>query len=132
MNTITLEVTRIVLAIGVFAIGVELPKQYMKKHWRSLFFLLVPTMTYVSAESSFYSINADYVTCPGVVCLRRVDIFSYTGVVFPLIPSSWCLLDANRPDSSSRRYWGEICRQACSCSSTSSYVIVYSIFFPFC
>ncbi|KAG8679850.1 hypothetical protein FRC08_016698, partial [Ceratobasidium sp. 394] len=45
-NEITLEVTRVVLAIGVFAIGVELPKQYMLKHWRSLFFLLVPVMTY--------------------------------------------------------------------------------------
>jgi NhaP-type Na+/H+ or K+/H+ antiporter len=46
-NTITLEFTRVVLAIGVFAIGVELPKQYMKRHWKSLFFLLVPIMTYV-------------------------------------------------------------------------------------
>ena len=46
-NTITLEFTRIVLAIGVFAIGVELPKAYMAKHWRSLFFLLVPVMTWV-------------------------------------------------------------------------------------
>lgn len=46
VNEITLEVTRVVLAIGVFAIGVELPKQYMLKHWRSLFFLLVPVMTY--------------------------------------------------------------------------------------
>ncbi|KAG9124548.1 hypothetical protein FRC07_011171 [Ceratobasidium sp. 392] len=46
VNEITLEVTRVVLAIGVFAIGVELPKQYMLKHWRSLFYLLVPVMTY--------------------------------------------------------------------------------------
>lgn len=47
-NLITLEFTRVVLAIGVFAIGVELPKAYMRKHWRSLFFLLVPVMTWVS------------------------------------------------------------------------------------
>ncbi|CAE6518345.1 unnamed protein product [Rhizoctonia solani] len=46
VNEITLEVTRVVLAIGVFAIGVELPKQYMLKHWKSLFMLLVPVMTY--------------------------------------------------------------------------------------
>lgn len=45
-NAITLEVTRVVLAIGVFAIGVELPSKYMQKHWRSLFFLLAPIMTY--------------------------------------------------------------------------------------
>lgn len=47
VNEITLELTRVVLAIGVFAIGVELPKAYMLKHWKSLFFLLVPVMTWV-------------------------------------------------------------------------------------
>lgn len=47
-NTITLEFTRVVLAIGVFAIGAELPKAYMKRHWKSLFFLLAPIMTWVS------------------------------------------------------------------------------------
>ena len=41
---ITLEVTRVVIAIGVFAVGVELPKAYMKKHWKSLAFLLGPVM----------------------------------------------------------------------------------------
>ncbi|EDR03541.1 uncharacterized protein LACBIDRAFT_253237 [Laccaria bicolor S238N-H82] len=45
-NMITLEFTRVVLAIGVFAIGVELPKAYMLRHWKSLFFLLVPVMTW--------------------------------------------------------------------------------------
>ncbi|GJE88795.1 Na(+)/H(+) antiporter [Phanerochaete sordida] len=55
-NTITLEFTRVVLAIGVFAIGVELPKAYMRRHWRSLFFLLAPIMTwgwFVSAALIF-------------------------------------------------------------------------------
>ncbi|KAH7101608.1 Sodium/hydrogen exchanger family-domain-containing protein [Auriculariales sp. MPI-PUGE-AT-0066] len=46
VNEITLEITRVVLAIGVFAIGVELPKAYMAKHWKSLFFLLGPCMAY--------------------------------------------------------------------------------------
>ena len=46
-TTITLELTRVVLAIGVFAIGVELPKAYMRQHWKSLLFLLAPVMTYV-------------------------------------------------------------------------------------
>ncbi|KAI0789689.1 Sodium/hydrogen exchanger family-domain-containing protein [Abortiporus biennis] len=45
-NTIVLEFTRVVLAIGVFAIGVELPKAYMARHWKSLFFLLFPCMTW--------------------------------------------------------------------------------------
>jgi sodium/hydrogen antiporter len=47
INNITLEFTRIVIAIGVFAVGVELPKKYMYRHWKSLFFLLVPVMTWV-------------------------------------------------------------------------------------
>jgi NhaP-type Na+/H+ or K+/H+ antiporter len=45
-NNLTLEFTRIVIAIGVFAVGVELPKKYMYRHWRSLFFLLVPVMAW--------------------------------------------------------------------------------------
>ncbi|KAF9269679.1 hypothetical protein L218DRAFT_993689 [Marasmius fiardii PR-910] len=55
-NEITLEITRIVLAIGVFGIGVELPKAYMRKHWKSLLFLLGPIMTwgwFVSAAFIF-------------------------------------------------------------------------------
>lgn len=47
VNEITLEFTRVVLAIGVFAIGVELPKAYMKRHWKSLLYLLFPVMTWV-------------------------------------------------------------------------------------
>ncbi|WVQ88108.1 hypothetical protein IAS59_001842 [Cryptococcus gattii] len=45
-DDITLEVTRVVIAISVFAVGVELPKAYMKRHWRSLFFLLGPCMVW--------------------------------------------------------------------------------------
>lgn len=41
---ITLEVTRIVLAIGLFAIGVELPKAYMQNHAKGLIAMVVPTM----------------------------------------------------------------------------------------
>ncbi|OWZ71203.1 hypothetical protein AYX14_03391 [Cryptococcus neoformans] len=45
-NDVTLEFTRVVIAISVFAVGVELPKAYMKRHWRSLFFLLGPCMVW--------------------------------------------------------------------------------------
>ena len=41
---ITLEVMRIVLATGLFAIGVELPKSYMAKHAKGLAIMVVPTM----------------------------------------------------------------------------------------
>jgi len=43
-GVITLEVMRVVLAVGLFAIGVELPESYMLDHVRSLLVLVVPTM----------------------------------------------------------------------------------------
>lgn len=43
-GVITLEVMRVVLAVGLFAIGVELPESYMMKHVRGLLVLVVPTM----------------------------------------------------------------------------------------
>ena len=43
-NVITLEVMRIVLATGLFAIGVELPKSYLARHAKSLLAMVVPTM----------------------------------------------------------------------------------------
>ncbi|KAF8625387.1 hypothetical protein AX15_005408 [Amanita polypyramis BW_CC] len=44
VDNITLEVMRIVLATGLFAIGVELPRSYMYDHAKSLLILIVPTM----------------------------------------------------------------------------------------
>ncbi|GJJ13292.1 hypothetical protein Clacol_007544 [Clathrus columnatus] len=74
VNTITLEVTRIVLAIGVFAIGVELPKQYMKKHWRSLFFLLVPIMTWIINYGWFVSAGLIFALIPGLSFLSSLAV----------------------------------------------------------
>lgn len=45
-DQITLEFSRIVLVVQCFAVGVELPKAYMERHWRSVTFLLVPVMTF--------------------------------------------------------------------------------------
>ena len=50
-NDSTLEFTRIVIAIGVFAVGVELPKGYVYRHWKSLFFFLVPVTKWVRRAS---------------------------------------------------------------------------------
>ncbi|KAF9892407.1 hypothetical protein FE257_001515 [Aspergillus nanangensis] len=46
VDKITLECSRIVLVVQCFAVGVELPKAYMERHWRSVFLLLVPVMTW--------------------------------------------------------------------------------------
>ncbi|KAF2238851.1 hypothetical protein EV356DRAFT_439805 [Viridothelium virens] len=45
-DQITLEFARIVLVVQCFAVGVELPKYYMERHWRSVTFLLVPVMAF--------------------------------------------------------------------------------------
>jgi NhaP-type Na+/H+ or K+/H+ antiporter len=45
-HTITLEVMRIVLATGLFAIGVELPKAYLREHARGLALMVIPTMAF--------------------------------------------------------------------------------------
>ncbi|ROW14944.1 hypothetical protein VPNG_03364 [Cytospora leucostoma] len=45
-DTITIEFSRLVLVVQCFAVGVELPKFYMEKHWKSVVFLLLPVMTY--------------------------------------------------------------------------------------
>lgn len=46
VDIITIEFSRIVLVVQCFAVGVELPKFYMEKHWKSVIFLLVPVMTF--------------------------------------------------------------------------------------
>lgn len=46
VDQITLEFSRIVLVVQCFAVGVELPKAYMERHWRSVTMLLVPVMTF--------------------------------------------------------------------------------------
>ncbi|KIK67104.1 hypothetical protein GYMLUDRAFT_69294 [Collybiopsis luxurians FD-317 M1] len=43
-HELTLEVMRIVLAIGLFLIGVDLPNKYIWKHAGSLLVMVVPTM----------------------------------------------------------------------------------------
>lgn len=44
-DSITLEISRVVLCLQIFAVAVELPRKYMLKHWLSVTMLLVPVMT---------------------------------------------------------------------------------------
>lgn len=46
VDLITLEFSRIVLVVQCFAVGVELPRAYMEKHWKSVTLLLIPVMTF--------------------------------------------------------------------------------------
>lgn len=43
---ITLEIMRVTIALSVFAIGVELPKKYLLRHWQSIAILLGPVMAW--------------------------------------------------------------------------------------
>jgi len=57
-DVITLEIMRVVLATGLFAIGVELPKSYMAKHAKSLLAMVIPTMAigwFIVAGAFFFS-----------------------------------------------------------------------------
>ena len=54
VDSITLECSRIVLVVQCFAVGVELPKAYMERHWKSVTFLLVPVMTYGWLATSLF------------------------------------------------------------------------------
>jgi NhaP-type Na+/H+ or K+/H+ antiporter len=43
-DEVTLEITRIIVALDVFSVGVELPAAYILHHWRTMIFLLGPVM----------------------------------------------------------------------------------------
>jgi NhaP-type Na+/H+ or K+/H+ antiporter len=49
------EITRVIVAIQCFAVGIELPKQYFKRHWKSVLYLLGPIMTFSWAITSLFA-----------------------------------------------------------------------------
>jgi sodium/hydrogen antiporter len=65
---ITLEVMRVVLATGLFAIGVELPQSYLADHAKGLLIMVVPTMAFgwlvVAGKYSslFHFLPCSYIT----------------------------------------------------------------------
>ncbi|EIN12055.1 hypothetical protein PUNSTDRAFT_62304 [Punctularia strigosozonata HHB-11173 SS5] len=77
-RTITLEVTRIVLATGLFAIGVELPRNYMAKHAKGLLIMVVPTMAFgwvvVAGILRALMPHLSYISCLAIsACLTPTD-----------------------------------------------------------
>ncbi|KAF7296875.1 Na-H-Exchanger domain-containing protein [Mycena indigotica] len=78
VNEITLEVMRIILATGLFAIGVELPGSYMAKHARGLLVLVVPTMAFgwVVVAGIMYGLfpPLSFISCLAIAaCLTPTD-----------------------------------------------------------
>ena len=74
-EAITLEVMRVVLATGLFAIGVELPKSYLAKHAKSLLTMVIPTMAIgwviVAGTCFFFFSFSMYVPCLNNVSTSR-------------------------------------------------------------
>ncbi|KAJ6468349.1 Sodium/hydrogen exchanger family-domain-containing protein [Mycena sanguinolenta] len=77
-DAITLEVMRVILATGLFAIGVELPGSYMAKHVRGLLILVVPTMAFgwVVVAAIMHGLFPDlaFISCLAIAaCLTPTD-----------------------------------------------------------
>ncbi|KAJ3713342.1 Sodium/hydrogen exchanger family-domain-containing protein [Lentinula raphanica] len=77
-QNITLEVMRVVLATGLFAIGIELPKNYMWKHAKSLSAMVIPTMAagwlIVGGIMKCLFPSLNYVSCLAIAaCLTPTD-----------------------------------------------------------
>ncbi len=90
-NNITLEFTRVVIAIGVFAVGVELPKEYIYRHWKSLFFLIVPVTTWVRSAPYVLSVKADSLSPLGLVRIGCPHLRIHPEPQLPFIFSHCCL-----------------------------------------
>lgn len=45
-DNITQELTRVIIGVQVFTVGIELPAKYIKTHWRSVALLLGPNMVF--------------------------------------------------------------------------------------
>ena len=45
-DTVTQEAARVIVSLQVFSVGVELPKAYFSRHWKSVGMMLVPVMTF--------------------------------------------------------------------------------------
>ncbi|CEQ42546.1 SPOSA6832_04350 [Sporobolomyces salmonicolor] len=83
-DEITLELTRVIIALSVFAVGVELPKAYVLRHWRSLCMLLGPIMLFgwMIAASLMYAI------IPGLEFLPALVLAAGVTPTDPILASS--------------------------------------------
>ncbi|KAF7721326.1 hypothetical protein EC973_004870 [Apophysomyces ossiformis] len=53
-DEITKQLTRCIIAIQVMAVGIELPKHYLKKEWLTMFMLLIPVMIFMWLVSGLF------------------------------------------------------------------------------
>ncbi|KAG0164700.1 hypothetical protein DFQ28_009919 [Apophysomyces sp. BC1034] len=53
-DEITKQLTRCIIAIQVMAVGIELPKHYLKKEWLTMFMFLIPIMIFMWLVSGLF------------------------------------------------------------------------------
>jgi sodium/hydrogen antiporter len=76
-DDITQEFSRIIVGVQVFAVGLELPKKWLKRHWGSVAMMLGPVMTYswlASAMIIYLVLHTKFTTALIVgACLTPTD-----------------------------------------------------------
>ena len=74
---VTQEFTRIVVGVQVFAVGVELPRRWLSRHWRSVAIMLGPVMAFgwlVSALIVYLILRTKFTTALIIgACLTPTD-----------------------------------------------------------
>ncbi|CCG81633.1 Na /H antiporter Nha1 [Taphrina deformans PYCC 5710] len=81
---ITLEVARIIIVIQVFAVGVELPRKYLKSHWKGVAVMLFPVMT----SSWFICAGFIYALIPKLRFVESLVVAATLAPTDPVLASS--------------------------------------------
>lgn len=76
-DNITQELTRVITGVQCFAVGIELPAGYLKRHWKSIGLLLGPNMIagwMISASIIYFVLDTTWVNAMIVAaCLTPTD-----------------------------------------------------------
>jgi NhaP-type Na+/H+ or K+/H+ antiporter len=71
------ETTRLIVGIQCFAVGLELPKLYFNRHWKSVAYFLGPVMTFSWAITAFFAYLIFKTSIPAALvigaCLSPTD-----------------------------------------------------------
>jgi NhaP-type Na+/H+ or K+/H+ antiporter len=85
-NTLTFQITRIVIAIQVLFTGISLPKAYLKREWMSLSTLLGPVML----SAWFVTSLLIWGLIPGLTFLECLIIAACVTPTDPVLANSIC------------------------------------------
>ena len=71
------EITRVIVGIQCFAVGIDLPKFYFARHWKSILFLLGPVMAASWAITALFALLVFQISIPASLiigaCLAPTD-----------------------------------------------------------